>query len=97
MGVHARPIDLVGSVGYPVFSVTVICVVPGPLVMNITSSLCALHWPLCVSMSALCLFLAPDHSVCLFGSRTTVQDLREAVRFVHECFVFRSGLLVPVG
>jgi hypothetical protein len=39
------------------------CVVQGPLGMNITSSLPTLHWPLCGTVSALCLLLAPDHSV----------------------------------
>jgi hypothetical protein len=81
------PLTLVEGVVYPAFSVPVICVVQGPLVMNITSSLCALHWPLCGTVSALCLLWAPDQSICLLGSRTSVKSsaLFTSALFSLEC------------
>jgi hypothetical protein len=54
------------------FSITVICVVEGPLVMNIISSLC----PALAHEHArfpLCLPLGPNHAACLIGSRTSAQ------------------------
>jgi hypothetical protein len=40
------------------------------------------------------LFASGTRSLRLFICQ---QDLREVVRFVQECFVFRTSLLVPVG
>jgi hypothetical protein len=62
-------------------------------VLNITSSLCALHWPLSGTFSALCLLLAPDPSICLFGSWTSVKSSALST----TVFVFRSSILVTAS
>jgi hypothetical protein len=45
--------------------------------------------------------IPPLHQLHIRGHRflkhDTRQDLRAVVRFVHECFVFRSSLLVAAG
>jgi hypothetical protein len=93
MCVHALPIDVRRRRGVPRLLRHVICVVQGPLLLNTTASLS-------------CPALAPvqDRLRPLFISGTQSlrwsiwqQDVRDVVRFVHECFVFRSSLLVPAG
>jgi hypothetical protein len=93
MGVHALPLTLVGGVAYTAFSVTMICVVQGPFgdghhfifMCPALAPVRDLFRPLLASGT---------QSLCLLVWQ---QDLREVVRFVHECFVFRSTLLGRCG
>jgi hypothetical protein len=45
----------------------------GAVGINITSSLHALPWSLCGTVSALWSLLVPDRSVCSFGNRTSIK------------------------
>jgi hypothetical protein len=97
LGLHALPID-VNNVGrrhgVPRLLRHLICVVRGQLVTSITSSLCALHWPLYTCMPyPLCVRLR--HPITPFV--IWKQGLRAHVCFVHECFVLRFSLLVSAG
>jgi hypothetical protein len=93
IGVHALPVDVGRRRGAPAFSVSVICLVQGPTGDE-------------YDFIIMCPALAPvrDRFRPLFASGTRSlslflwqQDLCEVFRFVTECFVLRSNLLVPVG